>query len=196
MQTNAPDIRFLDADGVTWLNYQIERWDKTLDSAEVWVQVPQVDGNSDHDYITLYYNDVTNGAVTDNQCGSCVFSTSNSHTGVWHLSEEIAGTGTASVYKDATGNAYHGTGHDQRHGAHRRCRLGAPVRRIERLYQSGGGNHPYAQQLHPRHLKRMVQFRFLSSRTAAASSACPNPTPRRLWVSPPSAAVATVWMRS
>lgn len=109
VQTNAPDIRFLDADGTTWLDYQIERWDKTLDSAEVWVLVPQVDGNSDHDYLTLYYNDVTNGAVTDNQCSDCVFSTSNSHTGVWHLSEETAGTGTASVYKDATGNAYHGT---------------------------------------------------------------------------------------
>ncbi|MBW8886871.1 MAG: DUF2341 domain-containing protein [Fibrobacteres bacterium] len=109
--TTAPtDIRFLDGDGTTWLNYQVERWDRTggIDSAEIWVLVPQVDGNSDHDFITLYYqaNGVT---VADGQCGSCVFSTSDSHTGVWHLSEETAGTGTASVYKDATGDAYHGT---------------------------------------------------------------------------------------
>lgn len=108
VQTNAPDIRFLDADGTTWLNYQIERWDKTLDSAEVWVLVPQVDGNSDHDFVTLYYNDATNGAVADGQCGSCVFSTSNGFSGVWHLSENTAGVGTASLYQDATANANHG----------------------------------------------------------------------------------------
>jgi hypothetical protein len=109
--TTAPtDIRFLDGDGKTWLNYQVERWDRTggIDSAEIWVLVPQVDGNSDHDFITMYYkaNGVT---IADGQCSNCVFSTSNSHTGVWHLSEEVAGTSTAGVYKDATINAYNGT---------------------------------------------------------------------------------------
>ena len=29
VQPGAPDIRFLDADGVTWLDYQVERWDQT-----------------------------------------------------------------------------------------------------------------------------------------------------------------------
>jgi hypothetical protein len=109
--TTAPtDIRFLDGDGKTWLNYQVERWDRTggIDSAEIWVLVPKVDGNSDHDFITMYYK--TSGVtIADGQCSNCVFSTSNSHTGVWHLNEETAGTGTASVYRDATGNAYHGT---------------------------------------------------------------------------------------
>src|SRR2546429_604500 len=80
-----PDIRFLDGDGTTWLNYVVERWSRNTDSAEVWVQVPQIDGNSDHDYITLYYNSVTNGTVPDGQCGACVFGSSNGFTGTWHM---------------------------------------------------------------------------------------------------------------
>ena len=91
---NAPnDIRFLDGDGKTWLNYQVERWSRSLDSAEVWVMVPKVDGNSDHDFITLYYNDVTNGAVPNGECASCVFGTSASYAGTWHLATNVTDAG-------------------------------------------------------------------------------------------------------
>ncbi|MDB5104420.1 MAG: hypothetical protein JWP91_2109 [Fibrobacteres bacterium] len=107
-QNNAPDIRFLDGDGKTWLNYQIERWDKTADSAEVWVLVPKVDGNSDHDFITLYYQQASGATVADGQCASCVFSASNGYLAAWHLSQ--AGNNTADNYADASGNAKHGTG--------------------------------------------------------------------------------------
>ena len=100
VQNNAPDIRFLDGDGKTWLNYQIERWDKALDSAEVWVSVPQVDGNSDHDFITLYYDDVSNGAIADGQCAACVFDTSLGIASAWHLNNSLS---------DITINANNGT---------------------------------------------------------------------------------------
>ena len=101
----APDIRFLDDDGVNWLDYEIERWDQGVDSAEVWVKVPQVDGNSTTDFITLYYG---HSELSDAQCGGCVFDTTNGHILTWHLNES-ANT-TADGYQDATHNAHHGTG--------------------------------------------------------------------------------------
>ncbi|MDB5104230.1 MAG: filamentous hemagglutinin N-terminal protein, partial [Fibrobacteres bacterium] len=109
--TNAPpDIRFLDGDGKTWLNYQVERWDRaaSVDSAEVWVLVPKVDGNSDHDFITMYYQQASGVTVADGQCASCVFGTSVGFTGVWHLGED--GNTNAGGYGDASGQGNTGTG--------------------------------------------------------------------------------------
>gem|GEM_PF-2090209 len=98
--TSVPtDIRFLDGDGVTWLDYQVERWDRTKDTAEVWVMVPQVDGNSNNDFITLYYDDVSNGSLSDGQCATCVFNTSNGWKAAWHFNGNVT---------DATGG-YNGT---------------------------------------------------------------------------------------
>ncbi len=107
-QNSAPDIRFLDGDGKTWLNYQIERWDKGVDSGEVWVLIPQVDGNSDHDFITMYYQQASGVTVADGQCATCVFGTGNGFGGVYHLAED--GNTSAGGYKDATANAYNLTG--------------------------------------------------------------------------------------
>ncbi len=104
VQNNAPDIRFLDGDGTTWLNYVVERWDKTVDSAEVWVMVPQVDGNSDHDFITMYYAQASGVTVPDGHCTSCVF---GNYKMVYHLSES-PGNG-APQFGDSTGNANSGT---------------------------------------------------------------------------------------
>ncbi len=108
-QSAGQDIRFLDGDGVTWLDYQIERWSPSLDSAEVWVRLPRIRGNSSSDFITMYYQQASGVTVPDGQCASCVFSTSNGYQGVWQLSEETAGTGTTGVYKDITANANNGT---------------------------------------------------------------------------------------
>jgi hypothetical protein len=99
-----PDIRFLDGDGKTWLNYQVERWDRGVDSAEVWVSVPQVDGNSDHDFITLYYQQASGVTVADGQCASCVF---GDYKAVYHLGESPGGG--APQFTDASGNGNHGT---------------------------------------------------------------------------------------
>lgn len=108
VESSAPDIRFLDGDGVTWLDYQIERWSQSLDSAEVWVKVPKIDGNSAADFITMYYDQASGVSIPDGQCASCVFDTTNGFAGVWHLAE--AGNDNASNYQDATINGYHGTG--------------------------------------------------------------------------------------
>ncbi|MBN2077824.1 MAG: DUF2341 domain-containing protein [Spirochaetes bacterium] len=104
VQPGAPDIRFIDRAG-TSLRYQVERWDQALDRAEVWVLVPQVDGNSTGDYITMYYDDVMNGTVPDGQDPAGVFDTANGYAGVWHLADGAM----AGLLVDATANGNIGT---------------------------------------------------------------------------------------
>lgn len=98
---DVPDIRFVDPDG-TILLYEIERWDKASDLAEVWVLVTQIDGNSTADYITLYYNDKIDGTIPDGQKPAAVFNYGvNNFAGVWHMNNA---TGTAAT--DSSPNGY------------------------------------------------------------------------------------------
>lgn len=84
VQPGAPDIRFVDSDGTTRLPYEIERWDQNADEALVWVLVPQVDGNSDQDFITLLYDDAVDGSVANGQDPAALW---NDYVGVWHFAE-------------------------------------------------------------------------------------------------------------
>ena len=80
------DLRFADPGGAP-LAFQIERWDPTLKKGEAWVKVPRVDGNSDQDYITVYWG---KGDATWKSDGSKVFPESDGFRGVWHLGEARA----------------------------------------------------------------------------------------------------------
>ena len=85
------DLRFTDADGMQFLNYEVERWD-TNGSSYVWVQVPALQSGTS---IRAYYGksgetapaSTTNGVVWN-----------DGYRSVWHLNE---GTGTLA---DATTN--------------------------------------------------------------------------------------------
>jgi hypothetical protein len=105
VQSGAPDLRFLDKDGITWLDYEIERWDQTNNVAEVWVLVPTITGDTDSVYMTMYYDDVVNGSIADGQCATCVFDTANGFYSDWHLNEDPSG---GTIY-DRTANNYDGT---------------------------------------------------------------------------------------
>lgn len=94
------DLRFADADG-THLDYQVERWDALQGKAEIWVRVPQVDGNSDKDYITAYWGRSGADIVSD---GAKVFPSQNGFMGVWHLGE-----GGAQTRSNSVGGGNHGT---------------------------------------------------------------------------------------
>ena len=95
------DIRFVDADGSTLLNYEIEKWD-TSGTSTLWVKIPQIDSASDTDYIYMYYG---------NSGASAVATT----TGVWdssyvtvqHWGEDP--TGAAPQFQDSTVNNKDGT---------------------------------------------------------------------------------------
>jgi hypothetical protein len=96
------DIRFTKSDS-TPLPYEIERWDATLRSAEIWVRVDTIYGNSATQSIFMFWGADAPGAF-DASKSAAVFDTANGFAGVWHLGQ--AGGTTAF---DATGNHYNGT---------------------------------------------------------------------------------------
>ncbi len=93
------DLRFADPDG-TPLNFQIERWDAAAGKAEVWVNVPKIDANSNKDFIIMYWGKLT-ARPTSNS--TAVFSAADKYQGVWHFDEASGGA------VDATANGFKGT---------------------------------------------------------------------------------------
>jgi hypothetical protein len=86
------DVRFVDADGVTVLPYEIERW-VSPGSSSVWVRVPRIDGGSTSDHIWLYY------ASPGAQPGQDATAVWAGFAGVYHLS----GDPNAASIPDSTG---------------------------------------------------------------------------------------------
>lgn len=87
-QDSGQDIRFVDSDNSTVLNYEIEKWDETGDSW-VWVKVPQINGSSSTDHIYMYY--CNQWDVPDGQNPTAVWDTN--FKGVWHLNRLGVGDG-------------------------------------------------------------------------------------------------------
>ncbi|MCK5561793.1 MAG: DUF2341 domain-containing protein, partial [Thermoplasmata archaeon] len=54
-KSDGSDLRFIDADNTTVLNYEIEEWD-TSGYSYVWVNVTGITGSSATDHIWMYYN--------------------------------------------------------------------------------------------------------------------------------------------
>ena len=94
---NGEDIRFYDGNTGAALSYEIEAWNESGDSL-VWVNVPQIYGSSNSDFIWMYYN---NPAASDAQNTAGVWT--NNYSGVWHMNEA---TGAPSL--DATSNSNDG----------------------------------------------------------------------------------------
>ena len=101
-QDQGQDIRFIDADGVTKLSYEIGSWSE-VGTSDMWVKVPRIDAGSTGDHIWMYYNNPTTG---DGQDAANVWDAN--YEAVWHL-EEDPGPGGAGDIKDATSHANHGT---------------------------------------------------------------------------------------
>ncbi len=99
-KTDGSDIRFTDPDG-TVLSYSIEKWDYTNKKAWLWVKVPQVDANSNTDYIKMYWG---RPSASSQSSDASVF---GSYVGVYHLQQSPGGT--APQFTDASGNGNNGT---------------------------------------------------------------------------------------
>jgi hypothetical protein len=99
------DIRFSNSSVTVELDYEIERWDKANQVAEIWVKMDTVYGDTNFQYIWMYWGN-SNASSASN--GSSVFDTADGFTGAWHLEEN--GNTDTDGYKDATGNGAHGTG--------------------------------------------------------------------------------------
>lgn len=81
VQDDGDDVRFLDSNDSTQLPYEIELWDDGND-AWLWVQVPQIDGGSDTDYIYMYYG---NASVSAGEDAESVWD--SDYVAVYHFSE-------------------------------------------------------------------------------------------------------------
>ena len=68
IQDAGEDLRFVDSDG-SLLNHEIELWDESGYSY-VWVEVPQIDGGSDTDFVWMYSN---NASAIDGQAAAAVW---------------------------------------------------------------------------------------------------------------------------
>ncbi len=100
---NGQDIRFSKANG-THLQYEIERWDRANQLAEMWVKVDTIFKDSAQQYIKMYWG---NTAASNTSNGASVFDTANGFVSVYHLNDVNVTTG----YKDATANGFNATGH-------------------------------------------------------------------------------------
>lgn len=97
-QDAGQDIRFVDADGVTELPYEIEKWDEAGTSS-IWVKVPDIPSGSTTDYIWMYYN---NTEAQDTQDRTSVWN--SGYKLVHHFNE----SGTTDM-DDSTSNSNMGT---------------------------------------------------------------------------------------
>lgn len=96
--TNASgtDIRFIDPDNNTQLNYEIEKWDTTATSS-IWVKANHV-SSTQTDFMYMYYN---NPNATSTASSTATWD--SSYAAVWHLKEA-----TGSNNNDSTANGYTG----------------------------------------------------------------------------------------
>jgi hypothetical protein len=89
------------------LSYQIVRWVNGAsyhDTAEIWVKVDTVFGNSNDHYIKMYWG---NSLASDSSNGNAVFDTASGFAGVWHLNNDPS-TAPPQII-DATKNSLNGT---------------------------------------------------------------------------------------
>ena len=92
-QSAGQDIRFTDSDGSTLLPCEIESYDSSSSTANIWVNVPQVNASSNTDYIYMYYG---NSTAYDSQSASGVWE--SNYQLVYHMND------TSSAIADSTSN--------------------------------------------------------------------------------------------
>ena len=98
-QDSGQDIRFAKSNGAH-LAYQVERWDRSNQLAEIWVRVDTVYGNNGSQYFTMYWG---KSPVDSRSNGPIVFDTANGFAAVYHLSDVSATTFTDATYNQNTG---------------------------------------------------------------------------------------------
>ncbi|PIS42206.1 MAG: hypothetical protein COT24_04665, partial [Candidatus Kerfeldbacteria bacterium CG08_land_8_20_14_0_20_40_16] len=93
------DVRFLDGNDSTELQFHFEEFNSTTDDMTAWVEVPEVAAYLTTDFIYLYYGN--SSASTDPQNAAGTYDTDSYFGAVWHMTEINA--------IDSTGNGNTGT---------------------------------------------------------------------------------------
>jgi hypothetical protein len=102
-QAGSADLRFAKPDG-SLLSYEIERWDASQSSAEIWVKVDTVFGNDFSHFMVMYWGNSNAQSMSN---AGAVFDTANGNIGVWHMNQ----IGNGPVI-DATQNHYDGVSYN------------------------------------------------------------------------------------
>lgn len=97
------DFVFTEDDGTSELKYEREKWNDTTGELIAWIKVPSLSSSTDT-AIYLYYGNPLQS--TDKADPENVWD--DNYEGVWHLTEDASGTGTADLYKDSTSNSNDG----------------------------------------------------------------------------------------
>jgi hypothetical protein len=83
--TDGSDIRFMKKDN-TPLPYEIERWDRQTEQADLWVTIDTVYGDNDKQTFTMYWGNES----AQNQSNSAgVFDTNRGYLAVWHCNDQV-----------------------------------------------------------------------------------------------------------
>jgi hypothetical protein len=98
-ESTGNDVYFTKTDG-TRIAFEIERWDRQAQLAEIWVKIDTVFGNNPNQCLIMFWGN--SNAITSSS-PSKVFDTSDGFAGVWHL-----GQPNGSTISDATGNGING----------------------------------------------------------------------------------------
>ena len=99
-QDSGEDLRFIDSDGVTKLEHEIEMWNET-GTSYVWVKVPRIDSGSTTDHIWMYYG---NPSAMDGQDRNNVWD--SNYVTVQHLDETSRTSGSDNDHLDSTSNGH------------------------------------------------------------------------------------------
>ncbi|EMR74688.1 protein of unknown function (DUF2341) [Thermoplasmatales archaeon SCGC AB-540-F20] len=100
-QNNGDDVAFTNVSD-NQLNHEIEYFDDSSGELVCWVNVTKLSSTEDT-FLYMYYG---NPSSSNQENPSGVWD--SSFVGVYHLNQDISGTGNADVYKDSTSNNYHG----------------------------------------------------------------------------------------
>ena len=81
-QTDGSDLRFVAADDLTPLEFEIERYDGVVAVGAIWVKLPRLDPGKPQDHFWMYYG---NDAAVANDASAATWNVNQ--TGVYHFNE-------------------------------------------------------------------------------------------------------------
>jgi hypothetical protein len=97
------DLRFTKLDGAP-LQYEIERWDRNLEQAEIWIRIDTILGDNTNQQIQMYWGNPGAPSLSN---ARIVFDDDLDFKGVWHLNEAGPLADGSDVYINAA-NGYLG----------------------------------------------------------------------------------------
>ena len=107
VKIDGSDIRVTASDGITELPVDLVSIDTSANTGELHFKADTVSSVTDNTFYIYYENGAASAYAASDTYGSQNVWT-NGYLGVFHLEEDIAGTGNAGAYIDSTANGYNG----------------------------------------------------------------------------------------